>query len=385
MRVPLSISLSLHNLAVVNYYEMLAHNEALEKEKTATEKIENPKPGFDIEREGKLREEQRLREIRKCNEQDLRRLRNTERLHPNKVVDRRLKKALEKKLEAKYSLDKALKKENEKMERDRKKYATDYPVVKDPLEESFLPAGRVLHPLNDFSRSPADYVQTLEVLQSLKKGTGIDPRGEAGQLSGVLPNLFLSLWMGEKHFEGMKKELNKQRRRRSVIKLAEFTQLEDFYSKDPTQVFLKAPHAAKTCLLLGELYLTHSSNMELAEYWLKYGKSLAERFKSREDSLRAQTLLSAYDMEQGEVGRAAKSLGELDKDELYLNTRLLGVHAMVKALHGIALRSTGEGDKALVTIEQARELRKRVGPMEERRLQMHTPLWTLYDPEIDSA
>jgi hypothetical protein len=93
-------------------------------------------------------------------------------------------------------------------------------------------------------------------------------------------------------------------------------------------------------------------------------------------------------MEIGEFQRAAEILQELDKDVYYQNEKMWGVKAMMKAFYGLALKNIkgeAEQNKSLLLIEEAKQLRKRLGPVQDPILQMHLPLWTLYDSELDKT
>eukprot|EP01022_Parablepharisma_sp_SALTPOND_P004868 TRINITY_DN121154_c0_g1_i1.p1 TRINITY_DN121154_c0_g1~~TRINITY_DN121154_c0_g1_i1.p1 ORF type:complete len:564 (+),score=73.61 TRINITY_DN121154_c0_g1_i1:97-1788(+) len=349
MKNPLNIGIALHNLAVVNYHEIQAHNDAvLHKQKVPTPIIET---------EDSQQRQDQVEEIKKKHKKQIQQLQRKTKLHPNKIKDCKMKKSLRTMLEKQASLDKLLKRKQLQQAQESAKYEILGKTVVNPLEGSTLPQDNELHPINSFP-SPVLMDDRYTISKQIHE-------------EGVIPVLFPSLWLQER---GLEKMMKKQK---SIL---DIKVIDDLYKKDSAQNYLESPFSVKTCLFLGELYLTHSQEIETIRYWLTYGEKLAEKLNFEEDASRAKALIAADCIETGDYDNAVFILERMERNK-YREKSLVTL-AMIKALLGIALREI-DPNKSAIKIEEAKELKKKTCPADEKRIQMILPKWTMYTSKTD--
>jgi len=335
----MNIGVALHNLAAINYAEILEHNESGNKEIKEVKDysiIEDRKQKMKRDYQKKVKELKKKIILRRSVFKDIR-------------AEKRFKEAIRK--ETSYE---------RLMHKDNSKQGTLGQIV-DSLKDSTLPKDIETHPLKDFPSPPPMSTNSLHsFIEKLQK-----PNTQ----EGIVPLLFASMWIQEQSYKFIMSTSNVRVKPIEDIKI-----IEDMYKIDSEQVYLGAPFSAKSCLFLAELYLTHSREMEVASYWASYAEKLGMYYNAPEDCCKAKTLLAAAFLDKGDTQNAILILKALEEEEFI--ERDIGTLAMAKALLGIALKRK-DPNGSVMKIEEARKLKERLPPYDEKRARMILPLWSL--------
>lgn len=345
MRNPFYIGAALHNLAAINYFEIQDHNEALrDKSRKSPKELKSASGG-----------QERMLKARREYQRKISKLGTQMKLHNRSFKSVRAAKRFKAVLRKKYSFENVLKEDNSTPKQNLIGH------IVDSLEDSTLPKDARVHPLRDFPSSPPMNANSIKsFIEKLQKQE---------EQQGVVPLLFASLWLQEHGYKNVLANSNIR-----VKPIEDIRIIEDMYTADSKQLYLGAPYSLRTCLFLAELYLTHSREVETANYWATYGEKLATRYNSPEDYCKAKALIAAHCIETGDIGNAVLMLSKLEDEEY--SERDLGILAMAKALLGIALKER-DPNKSVLKIEEARRIKESLPPFDEKRALMILPTWSL--------
>jgi hypothetical protein len=235
--------------------------------------------------------------------------------------------------------------------------------IVDSLKDSTLPIDTKVHPIKDFPSSPPIDIKSLHTfIEKLHKTQ-----------EGVVPLLFASMWIQEHSYRLIMSSSNVRVKPIEDIKI-----IEDMYKVDSEQVYLSAPFSARTCLFLSELYLIHSREIEVANYWARYAEKLGLYYEAPEDYCKARALIAAGCLETDDIQNAIFILKRLEEEEFIERDR--ETLAMTKALLGIALKHK-DPNGSIMNIEEAKKLKENLPPYEDKKALMILPIWQLNPSE----
>jgi len=364
MRNPLGIGIALHNLATINYFEIQKHNEFVENPANL-ENLNKQKQDCEIlEKERKIRDQAVKAQQKRKYELKINQLKRQMKLSNNKMQDLNFKKKLRKLMDKQTMFDK-----NDEIEKENN--LNGYGAIKiDLLENSNLPKGVLIHPINDFpSTRPMDIKYASNIAQTIETNKNME---------GALPLLFTSLWLQTQGFMNFAYANKKEILNSKMEKLLSIKIIEDCYKNDKKQDLFISGFSSKTCNFIGEILLSHSKEFAKIKYWLNYAQKQSLLFKNKEDLWRSNILLGAYYTEKNEKQKSTQILSKtiIDISRNNQNPVLL---SMANALLGISLKKSNP-NKSDRKIEEAREIKKKLTEIDERKIVMILPNWSIYDP-----
>ena len=92
-------------------------------------------------------------------------------------------------------------------------------------------------------------------------------------------------------------------------------------------------------------------------------------------------MIAAHCIELGESENAAQMLEQLEKENY--DELSIGIQATTKALHSILLKCQGDLEQSKAKAEEAKKIKGKMQPADEKKMLLQLPLWVLPNENED--